>query len=52
MTIGENHESSFFIAMKGEHMQEKRNEQNTGTKTINRIGFISENYVKRRRAHV
>ena len=52
MTIGENHESSFFIAMKGEYMQEKRNEQNTGTKTINRIGFISENYVKRRRAHV
>ena len=38
MTIGENHESSFFIVMKGEHMQEKRNEQTTGTKTIKKIG--------------
>ena len=41
MTIGEKHESSFFIAMKGEHMQEKRNEQNTGTKTIKKIGKTS-----------
>lgn len=38
MTIGENHESSFFIAKKGENMQEKRNEQTTGTKTIKKIG--------------
>ena len=41
MTIGEKHESSFFIAMKGEHMQEKRNEQNTGTKTIKKIGKVT-----------
>ena len=34
MTIGEKHESSFFIAMKGEHMQEKRNEQNTSEEVI------------------
>lgn len=39
MTIGENHESSFFIAMKGEHMQEKRNEQNTGTKKIGKTSY-------------
>ena len=41
MTIGEKHESSFFIAMKGERMQEKRNEQNTGTKTIKKIGKVT-----------
>ena len=41
MTIGENHESSFFIAMKGEHMQEKRNEKTTGTKTIKKIGKVT-----------
>lgn len=41
MTIGENNESSFFIAMKGEHMQEKRNEQTTGTKTIKKIGKVT-----------
>ena len=38
MTIGENHESSFFIAMKGEHMQENGNAQNTETKTTKKIG--------------
>ena len=41
MTIGENHESSFFIVMKGEYMQEKRNEQTTGTKTIKKIGKVT-----------
>ena len=41
MTIGENHESSFFIAMKGEHMQENKNEQTTGTKTTKKIGKTS-----------
>ena len=30
MTIGENHESSFFIAMKGEHMQENKNRDRRG----------------------
>ena len=38
MTIGEKHESSFFIAKKGENMHENKNEQNTGTKTIKKIG--------------
>ena len=38
MMIGKNHQSSFFIAMKVENMQEKRNEQTTGTKTIKKIG--------------
>lgn len=41
MTIGENYESSFFIVMKGEYMQEKRNEQTTGTKTIKKIGKVT-----------
>ena len=41
MTIGENHELSFFIAMKVEHMQENKNEQNIGTKTIKKIGKVT-----------
>ena len=41
MTIGENHESSFFIAMKGEYIQEKRNEQTAGTKRTKKIGKVS-----------